>query len=164
MTSNTTLIPARDCLSMPLNMKLSFAHSNVAAVEGAWPVMGFSSHQQMQPCWAFGSCCWVLLRPLLSPALWWPVCTTPPSHTSEELRSGPAGAHGSGGHRSWKLVCARAKLLGGACTAGCARPADAAPSADPRRWRPACGPVAGAHLGIEPLDAKPSWHRLWFSR
>jgi hypothetical protein len=32
---------------MPLNMKLSFAHSNVAAVEGAWPVMGFTSHQQM---------------------------------------------------------------------------------------------------------------------
>jgi hypothetical protein len=29
---------------MPLNMKLSFAHSNVAAVEGAWPVMGFTSH------------------------------------------------------------------------------------------------------------------------
>jgi hypothetical protein len=28
-------------------MKLSFAHSNVAAVGGAWPVMGFSSHQQM---------------------------------------------------------------------------------------------------------------------
>jgi hypothetical protein len=33
--SNTTLIPARDCLSMPLNMKLSFAHSDVAAVAGA---------------------------------------------------------------------------------------------------------------------------------
>jgi hypothetical protein len=32
---------------MPLNMKLSFVHSNVAAVEGAWPVMGFTSHQQM---------------------------------------------------------------------------------------------------------------------
>jgi hypothetical protein len=32
---------------MPLNTKLSFAHSNAAAVEGAWPVMGFSSHQQM---------------------------------------------------------------------------------------------------------------------
>jgi hypothetical protein len=32
---------------MPLNMKLSFAHSNVAAVGGAWPVMGFTSHQQM---------------------------------------------------------------------------------------------------------------------
>jgi hypothetical protein len=33
---------------MPLNMKLSFAYSysNVAAVEGAWPVMGFTSHQQ----------------------------------------------------------------------------------------------------------------------
>jgi hypothetical protein len=29
------------------------------------------------------------------------------------------------------------------------------PSADPRRWRPASGPVAGAQLGIEPLDAKP---------
>jgi hypothetical protein len=29
---------------MPLNMKLSFVHSNVAAVEGAWPVMGFTSH------------------------------------------------------------------------------------------------------------------------
>jgi hypothetical protein len=28
---------------MPLNMKLSFAHSNAAAVEGAWPVMGFAS-------------------------------------------------------------------------------------------------------------------------
>jgi hypothetical protein len=26
---------------MPLNMKLSFAHSNVAAVEGAWPVMEY---------------------------------------------------------------------------------------------------------------------------
>jgi hypothetical protein len=25
------------------------------------------------------------------------------------------------------------------------------PSADPRRWRPAGGPVAGAQLGIEPL-------------
>jgi hypothetical protein len=36
VTSNTTLIPARDCLlDMPLNMELSFAHSNVAAVEGA---------------------------------------------------------------------------------------------------------------------------------
>jgi hypothetical protein len=47
-TSNTALlIPARDCLFMPLNMKLSFAHSNVAAVEGAWPVMGFTSHQHM---------------------------------------------------------------------------------------------------------------------
>jgi hypothetical protein len=33
---------------MPLNMKPSFAHSNVAAVEGAWHVMGFTSHQQMQ--------------------------------------------------------------------------------------------------------------------
>jgi hypothetical protein len=32
---------------MPLNMKLPFAHSNVAAVEGAWPVMGFTSPQQM---------------------------------------------------------------------------------------------------------------------
>jgi hypothetical protein len=35
VTSNTTLIPARDCLSMPLNMEPSFANSNVAAVEGA---------------------------------------------------------------------------------------------------------------------------------
>jgi hypothetical protein len=26
---------------MPLNTKLSFAHSNVADVEGAWPVVGF---------------------------------------------------------------------------------------------------------------------------
>jgi hypothetical protein len=47
VTSNTTLIPARDCLHMPLNMELPFAHSNVAAVEGAWPVMGFTSHQQI---------------------------------------------------------------------------------------------------------------------
>jgi hypothetical protein len=50
VTSNATaLIPARGCLSMPLNMKLSFAHSrHVAAVEGAWPVMAlFTSHQQM---------------------------------------------------------------------------------------------------------------------
>jgi hypothetical protein len=35
VTSNTTFIPERDCLSMPLNMKLSFAHSKVAAMEGA---------------------------------------------------------------------------------------------------------------------------------
>jgi hypothetical protein len=32
------------------------------------------------------------------------------------------------------------------------------PSVDPRRWRPAGGPVTGVGLGIEPLDAKPSWH------
>jgi hypothetical protein len=31
---------------MPLNLQLSFAHSHVAAVEGAWPVVGFTSHQQ----------------------------------------------------------------------------------------------------------------------
>jgi hypothetical protein len=36
---------------MPLNMELSFAHSNVAAVEGAWSVMGFTSHQQMHGAW-----------------------------------------------------------------------------------------------------------------
>jgi hypothetical protein len=37
------------CLFMPLNMELPLAHSNAAAVEGAaWPVMGFSSHQQMR--------------------------------------------------------------------------------------------------------------------
>jgi hypothetical protein len=36
VTTNTTFIPARDaCLSMPLNMKISFAHSDVAAMEGA---------------------------------------------------------------------------------------------------------------------------------
>jgi hypothetical protein len=55
---------------MPLNMKLSLAHSNVTAVEGACPVMGFTSHQQMhvanlQVVLLVG---WVL--PLLSPALW----------------------------------------------------------------------------------------------
>jgi hypothetical protein len=33
------------------------------------------------------------------------------------------------------------------------------PPADPRRWRTAGGPVAGAQLGIEPLDAKPVWHQ-----
>jgi hypothetical protein len=51
VASKTTLIPARDYLSMPLNMKLSFAYSNVAAVEGAWSVMGFTSHQQMHGAW-----------------------------------------------------------------------------------------------------------------
>jgi hypothetical protein len=51
---------------MPLNMELPFAHSkDVGAVEGAWPVIGLSSHQHMHAgCWAFG-------------------------HTSEKLRSGP---------------------------------------------------------------------------
>jgi hypothetical protein len=33
------------------------------------------------------------------------------------------------------------------------------PPGDPRRWRPARGPVAGAQLGIEPLDAKRPWHQ-----
>jgi hypothetical protein len=32
------------------------------------------------------------------------------------------------------------------------------PSVDPRSWRPAGGPVVGAQLGIEPLDAKRLWH------
>jgi hypothetical protein len=36
---------------MPLNMELPFAHSNMAAVEGAWTVMGFiTTHQQVTPC------------------------------------------------------------------------------------------------------------------
>jgi hypothetical protein len=37
------------------------------------------------------------------------------------------------------------------------------PSSDPRRWRPAGGPVAGAQMGIEPLDAKRLWHRAVIS-
>jgi hypothetical protein len=35
--------------------------------------------------------------------------------------------------------------------------------ADPRRWRPAGGAVAGAHLGIEPLDHTSICDHLWFS-
>jgi hypothetical protein len=65
---------------MPLNMELPFAHSNVAAVEGAWPVMGFTSHQQMhgEPSDRIVGC-WVL--PLPSPTPWWSVRTTPPCVT-----------------------------------------------------------------------------------
>jgi hypothetical protein len=37
------------------------------------------------------------------------------------------------------------------------------PSAGPRRWRPASGPVAGAQMGIEPFDAKRLWHRTVIS-
>jgi hypothetical protein len=36
---------------MPLNMKLSFAHSNVAAVEGAWPVMRDGLYQPPADAW-----------------------------------------------------------------------------------------------------------------
>jgi hypothetical protein len=38
---------------------LSLVHSNVAAVEGAWPVMGFTSHQQMhgEPSGRIAGCC-----------------------------------------------------------------------------------------------------------
>jgi hypothetical protein len=69
---------------MPLNMKPSFAHSNVAAVKGAWPVMGFTSHQQVHDEPSGRMCCWVLpLPPLHSPASWWSVRTTPPPGTSE---------------------------------------------------------------------------------
>jgi hypothetical protein len=60
-------------------MKLSFAHSNVAAVEGAWPVMGFTSHHNS---------CMVGLEVVLLGAptslaniLWWSVRTTPPCVT-----------------------------------------------------------------------------------
>jgi hypothetical protein len=66
---------------MPLNMKPPFAHSNVAAVEGAWPVMGFTSHQQMHCEPPSRSYCWVLS--LLSPAPLRSVRTTPPLRTPE---------------------------------------------------------------------------------
>jgi hypothetical protein len=131
----------------------------VPACDGLW-------QPPSDACWTFGSYCWVL--PLPSPAPWRSVRTTPPPHTSEELRSGPAGARGSTGYRSWKLVLSsyvllttlprRAKL--GGVPRGM-RPAGT-PPADPRRCRPAGGPVAGADLGIEPLDAKRLGITLWF--
>jgi hypothetical protein len=121
-------------------------------------VMGFSSQPpSTDTCCTSGSYCWVL--PLLSPALRWSVRTTPPSHTPEVLRSGPAGARGSAGYRSWELVCGLRRscvLVGGYLNlapphqVGRRVLRDALgrhPSVDPRRWRPAGGPVTGAGLG-----------------
>jgi hypothetical protein len=39
--------PSACVLVYAISMKIPFAKSNVAAVKGAWPVMGFVSHQQM---------------------------------------------------------------------------------------------------------------------
>jgi hypothetical protein len=95
--------------------------------------------------------------PLLSPALWGSVRTTPPSHTSEIAPKWASGSiwFGKSSQESAGLsFCVlvtisprRAKL--GALPRGM-RSADT-PPAGPRRWRPAGGPVTGAQLGIHML-------------
>jgi hypothetical protein len=118
-------------------------------------VMGFSRHQQMHAERTFGSCCWVLgaRTSLVS------ILVIGPHHAvatraSEELRSGPAGARGLAGHHrqlefglGFCVLVAisprRARQVGGACSAGYARPAPALLRheycADPRRSLPPSG-------------------------
>jgi hypothetical protein len=122
---------------MPLNMELFFTGSNVAAVGGAWPVMGFTSHQQVHGGPSGRS-----------------ARTTPPSHTPEVPPKWASRSTWFGwvftenADLSFCVLVTnsprRAKL-------GRRAPRDALgqhPSADPRRWRPAGGPVAGAGLAV----------------
>jgi hypothetical protein len=84
VTSNTTLIPARDCLSMPLNMELSFAHPNVAAVEGVWYVACGGLYQPPTDAWRWSFQVVLLGAPTsLASIMVSSVRTTPPSYTSE---------------------------------------------------------------------------------
>jgi hypothetical protein len=90
---------------MPLNMKLPFAHSNVAAVEvgGAWPVVGFIP--------ATNRCMVGLQVVLLSaPTSIASIIVVGPHHAAvthvggRQLRSGPSGAHGSAGYSQKVLI------------------------------------------------------------
>jgi hypothetical protein len=112
---------------MPLNMKFSSAHSDVAAVEGAWPVMGFSSHQQIHagPSGRVVGCSHFSRRHYGDR----PAPRRRHTRRTEELRSGPAGARGLAGYHSWKLEVGLSFCRG-------MRPAGT-PSADPRRFPPA---------------------------
>jgi hypothetical protein len=136
---------------MPLNMELSFAHSNVAAVEGAWPVMGFTSHQQMhgEPSGRNVECSHFSRQHYGDRR--GPHATRPPSHTSEiALRSGRQREHmvwQGFTRKCWsEFLCLGDYLAPPRQVRGFA-PRDALgqhPPASPRRWRPAGGPVAGA--------------------
>jgi hypothetical protein len=87
--------------------------------------------------------------------------TAPPPHTSEELRSGPAGAHGSAGHSQFEIglsfcfcvlvaISPRRAKLGGVLPRGM-RSADAPPPIPTAGApRPAGGHVAGAGLTVCP--------------
>jgi hypothetical protein len=85
--------------------------------------------------------------PFLSPALWWSVRTTPPSHTSEVAPKWASGSTWFGKGKCWsEFLCLGGYLTPPRQVGGCA-PWDALgrrPPADPRRWTPAGGPVAGA--------------------
>jgi hypothetical protein len=123
---------------MPLNMKPPFAHSNVAAVEGAWPVMGFTSHQPMhgEPPGRIVEC----------------------SHFPRQQHGGSSEV-GQREHmvrqgftgRCWSEFLCLGGYLAPSRQVGVEgfAPRDSLgrrPSADPRRWCPAGGPVAGANL------------------
>jgi hypothetical protein len=132
---------------MPLNMKLSFAYSNVAAVEGAWPVMGFASHQQVhgEPSDRI-ACCWVLPLPSLASimvivphhaAVTHVGCSSEVGQREHMVRQGFTGKCWSEFLCLGGYLALPARQVGG-CPAGCAR------STPLRRATPAGGPVAGA--------------------
>jgi hypothetical protein len=107
--------------------------------------MGFTSHQQMhgEPPGRIVGCS----QPLLSPALWWSVRTTPPSHTSEvapKWTSGSTwfgkGSQGSAGLSFCVLVAIsprRAKW--GGLPRGMSS-ADTSPPTTPAAGAPPAGP------------------------
>jgi hypothetical protein len=140
---------------MPLNMKLSFAHSNVAAVEGAWPVMGFTSHQQMHGGPSVRSYCWVLPRTSLSS-----IMVIGPHHAAVTHVGGSSevgqrehmvrlGIH----RKCWSEFLCLGSYLPPPRQVGGFAPRDALgrpppPPTPAGGWRTAGGPVAGAQLGM----------------
>jgi hypothetical protein len=106
-------------------------------------MMGFSSHQHMHAEPAFAR---VVLPGAPISLASSRVRTTPPPHTSEKLRSGPAGARGSAKVHSWKLVCVSVSWL-------LSRPRPTAPSWGgrvPREMRSAEAPPPLPAAGAPP--------------
>jgi hypothetical protein len=95
--------------------------------------------------------------PLLSPASWQSVRTTPLPHTSEKLRSGPAGARGSARVHSQLEIglnsCVLVAISPRSGKSGGCAPRDAPdrrPSAGPRQLAPHRRARGRSPLGIEP--------------
>jgi hypothetical protein len=146
---------------MPLNMKLSsFAHSNVADVEGAEPsgrVVGCSRFSRQHALFM----------------------VIGPHHAAVTRHVGDSSEVGQREHmvqqgftgKCWSEFLCLGGYLAPPRQVGGRSPRDAPgryPSAGPRRWPPAGGPVAGAQLaqlGIELFDAKRLWHHAgyWLS-
>jgi hypothetical protein len=119
-------------------------------------VMGFTSHQQMhgEPPGRIVGCSHFSRQHYM---------VIGPHHAAVTHAGGSSEGVGQREHmvrlgihrKCWsEFLCLGGYLAPPRQVGGCA-PRDALgrhPSAVPRRWRPAGGPVAGAQLGIDPLD------------